>query len=98
MTDRELNQPSERHAPPEVTPPPELPAAPPRKAIIIVVLVVLVLALSGAASMFSRFRAGRALAKETDVASVSTVVVVHPLAEKPDEELVLPGSLQAYEE
>ena len=86
------------HTPPQVTPPPELPPAPPRKAVIIVVLVVVVLALSGAASMFSRIRAGRALAKETEVDSVPTVSVVHPTAEAPDEELVLPASLQAYEE
>ena len=84
--------------PPGVTPPPELPAAPPRTAVIIVALVVLLLVLSGAASMFSRFRAGRALAKETEIDSVATVSVVHPLTEKPDEELVLPASLQAYEE
>ncbi len=86
------------HAPPQLTPPPELPAAPPRKAVIIVMLVVVVLVLSGAASMFSRIRAGHALAKETEIDSVPTVSVVHPSAEKPDEELVLPGSLQAYEE
>jgi membrane fusion protein, multidrug efflux system len=86
------------HTPPQVTPPPELPAAPPRKAVIIVMLVVVVLALSGAASMFSRIRAGHALAKETEIDSVPTVSVVHPTAEKNDEELVLPGSLQAYEE
>jgi RND family efflux transporter MFP subunit len=66
--------------------------------VIIVVLVVVVLALSGAASMFSRIRAGHALAKETEIDSVPTVSVVHPTAEKPDEELVLPASLQAYEE
>jgi RND family efflux transporter MFP subunit len=30
--------------------------------------------------------------------AVSTVVVVHPIAEKPDEELLLPGSLQAFTE
>jgi multidrug efflux system membrane fusion protein len=87
-----------QHTPPEVTPPPELPAASPRRAVIMVVLVVVVLVLSGAASMFSRFRAGRALAKETEIDSVATVAVVHPIAEKPDEELVLPASLQAYEE
>jgi len=84
--------------PPQVTPPPELPAASPRKAVFIVLMVVLILALSGALSLFSRFRAGRALAKETEVDAVPTVVVVHPVAEKPDEELVLPASLQAYEE
>jgi membrane fusion protein, multidrug efflux system len=87
-----------RHAPPQVTPPPELPAAPPRKAIIVVVVVIAVLAVSGGASLLSRIYAGRALAKETEIDSVATVTVVHPLAEKPDEELVLPGSLQAYEE
>jgi len=100
LTEPDVNHSREesRHAPPQVTPPPELPAAPPRKAIVIVVLVLVVLALSGAASMLSRVRAGRALAKETEVDSVPTVVVVHPIAEKPDEELVLPASLQAYEE
>jgi len=96
----ERNQPvaEPQRIPPEVTPPPELPPAPPRKAIIIVVLVVAALAVSGAASMFNRVRAGRALAKETEIDSVATVAVVHPIAEKPDEELVLPASLQAYEE
>src|ERR1700681_4259702 len=96
----EANQSMEesRHSPPQVTPPPELPAAPPRKAVIIVVAVMVVLALSGAASMFTRIRAGHALAKETEIDSVPTVAIVHPVAEKPDEELVLPGSLQAYEE
>jgi membrane fusion protein, multidrug efflux system len=89
----------EQHrTPPQVTPPPELPPAPPRKALIVVALVILVLALSGALSMVSRFRDAQALAKETDADSVATVVVVHPVAEKPDEELVLPASLQAYEE
>ena len=94
------NQPVEEshHAAPQVTPPPELPPAPPRTAIIVVVLVVVVLALSGAASMFSRIRAGHALAKETEIDAVATVTVVHPIAEKPDEELVLPATLQAYEE
>ena len=84
--------------PPQVTPPPELPPAPPRKAIIIVVLVILVLALSGGLSVLSRMRDAQALAKETDIDSVATVAVVHPVAEEPDEELVLPASLQAYEE
>jgi len=99
-TEPETNQSMEEshHRPPQVTPPPELPAASPRKAVIIVMLVVVLLALSGAASMFSRIRAGHALAKETEIDSVPTVSVVHPTAEKPDEELVLPGSLQAFEE
>ena len=96
----ELNHTTEElhRTPPQVTPPPELPPAPPRKAIIIVVLVILVLALSGGLSVLSRMRDAQALAKETDIDSVATVAVVHPVAEKPDEELVLPASLQAYEE
>ena len=93
-----MNTPLETHQPPQVTPPPELPPASPRKAIFVVLIVVLILALSGALSMFSRIRTGRALAKETEIDSIATVVVVHPIAEKPDEELVLPASLQAYEE
>ncbi len=40
----------------------------------------------------------RALAKETELETIPTVAVVHPLAEKPDEDLVLPGSLLAFEE
>ena len=87
-----------QHVPPQVTPPPELPPAAPRKVIVIVVLVVVLLALSGAFSMFSRIRAGHALAKETEMDAVPNVSVVHPTAEAPDEELVLPASLQAYEE
>ena len=95
-TNRSIEEP--HHAPPQVTAPPELPPAPPRKTLIIVLLVVVVLVLSGAASMFSRIRAGHALAKETDIDSVPTVSVVHPTAETPDEQLVLPASLQAFEE
>ena len=95
-TNRSIEEP--HHAPPQVEAPPELPPAPPRKTLIIVLLVVVVLVLSGAASMFSRIRAGHALAKETDIDSVPTVSVVHPTAETPDEQLVLPASLQAFEE
>jgi membrane fusion protein, multidrug efflux system len=100
QTDPQVNQPAmeSHHTPPQVTPPPELPPAPPRKAITVVVLVILALALSGAVSVVSRIRAGHALAKEMDIDSVISVAVVHPIAEKPDEELVLPASLQAYEE
>lgn len=100
QTEPEVHQPAEEshHAPPQVTPPPELPPASPRKAVFAVVVVVVVLAVCGAVSMLSRVRAGHALAKEADIDSIPTVAVVHPIAEKPDEELVLPASLQAYEE
>src|ERR1700728_2002943 len=88
----------ELHHAPQLSAPPERPTAAPRKVLIIVLLVVVLLVVSGAASMFSRSRAGRALAKETELDSVPTVSVVHPTAEEPDEELVLPASLQAFEE
>ena len=40
----------------------------------------------------------KALAKETEAISVPTVAVVQPQAETGNDELVLPGNLQAYEE
>jgi RND family efflux transporter MFP subunit len=48
--------------------------------------------------MLVRIHNDNVLAKETEQESVPTVAVVHPVAEKPDEELVLPGTMQAYEE
>ena len=87
----------ERQAP-EITPPPELPPAPPRKALLLIGLVLLLLVIGGVISFFVRFHDSRVLADETKRESVPTVAVIHPTAEKPDEELVLPGTLQAYEE
>src|SRR5271166_2361263 len=83
---------------PEITPPPPLPPAPPRRALLLIGLVLLLLVVGGILSMLLRLRANRVLADETERNSIPTVAVVHPTAEKPDEELVLPGSLQAYEE
>jgi membrane fusion protein, multidrug efflux system len=79
-------------------PPPELPPAPPRKALVIVGLVLLVLSIAGAATLIARRSQERALAKETERSTIPTVAIVHPQAEKPDEELVLPGSLLAFAE
>src|SRR5579863_5464109 len=87
-----------RHQTASIQPPPELPPAPPRKALMLVAVVLLVLLVSGAVTLVSHVTHERALAKETERETVPTVAVVHPLAEKPDEELVLPGSLLAYEE
>jgi RND family efflux transporter MFP subunit len=98
QTEQEANQTEKHHAAPQVTPPPELPPASPGKAIVAVVIVVLILAVAGGVRMLTRLSASRALAKETEVDAVPTVTVVHPILEKPDEELVLPASLQAYEE
>jgi membrane fusion protein, multidrug efflux system len=99
QTEQETKRPAtEQHHAPEITRPPELPPASPRKAIMVVVLVVIILAIAGGARLLSRFSASQALAKETETDAVPTVTVVHPVLEKPDEQLVLPASLQAYEE
>jgi multidrug efflux system membrane fusion protein len=78
--------------------PPELPPAPPRKALVVVAVVLLVLLVSGGLTLIGRAVRERALAKETERETIPTVAVVHPVAEPPDQELVLPGSLLAYEQ
>jgi membrane fusion protein, multidrug efflux system len=87
-----------RHQTQTLEPPPELPPAPPRKALIIVGLALLMLLVAGAATLIGRQSQERALAKETERSTIPTVAIVHPQAEKPDEELVLPGSLLAFAE
>jgi len=81
-----------------VTPPPDLPAVPPRKALFIIAIVLLLLVAAGAVSMLSRVRAGRALARETEREAVPVVAIIHASTESPDEQLVLPASILAYEE
>ena len=85
-------------APPQIDPVPKLPPAKPRTAMLIVGVVLFVLLLAGGVTLLKRARDERVLAKETEKNSVPSVAVIHPKAEKPDQELVLPGSLQAYEE
>jgi multidrug efflux system membrane fusion protein len=87
-----------RHQHPGIEKPPEVPPAPPRKAVIIVGLALLVLLVAGGLTLLDHLSHERALAKETELETVPTVAVVYPLSEKPDEDLVLPGSLLAYEE
>lgn len=84
------------HAAAEITPPPKLAPAPPRRALLFIGVVVLVLVVAGVAAMLMRIHDSHVLADETDQNAVPTVAVVHPTAEKPDEQLVLPGTLQAY--
>ena len=87
-----------RHQRVGIQKPPDVPPAPPRKALMFVAVFLLVLLVAGAITLWGRVTHNRALAKETERETIPTVAVVNPLAEKPDEELVLPGSLQAYEE
>jgi RND family efflux transporter MFP subunit len=87
-----------RHHTPGIQRAPELPPAPPRKALTIVGFSVLALLIAGGLSITAQVSHARTLAKTTERDSVPTVAVVNPTLEKPDEELVLPGSMQAFEE
>ena len=87
----------EHHAA-EITAPPKLPPATPRKALFMIAVVVLALLAGAVITMLMRIHSSRVLAQETERESVPTVAVLHPTLEKPDEELVLPGSLLAFEE
>ena len=87
-----------RHQAPGIEKPPEVPPAPPRRALMIVGVLVLVLLIAGGFTLWDHVSHERALAKETERETVPTVAVVYPQSEKPDEDLVLPGSLLAYEE
>ena len=87
-----------KHQPPTIQKPPDLPPAPPRKALMMVGVLLLILLVAGAITLFLRMTHERALAKETERETIPTVAVVHPQSEKPDEDLILPGSLLAYEE
>lgn len=87
-----------RHQSTTIQPPPEIPPAPPRRALMVIGVALLILLVAGGLTLIGRESHERALAKETELETIPTVAVVHPLAEKPDEELVLPGSLLAYEE
>ena len=93
----EVAEPEQHHAP-EITAPPKLPPAAPRKALWIIGGLLLVLIAGAIIAMLVRTHDTHVLANETERESVPTVAVVHPTAEKPDEELVLPGTLQAFEE
>jgi len=61
----------------------------------ILAILFLVAAIVGIASRFSE---RKALAKETEQLAVPYVSVIHPKSEPPQDELVLPSTLQAYVE
>lgn len=62
------------------------------------VAVVVVLVIVGAMMLLQRRAEYRALADNTETLAVPTVAVIHPGAQSGDEDLVLPGTLQAYVE
>src|SRR5208282_4645749 len=87
-----------RHQHAGIERPRELPPARPRTALLAAGAVLLVLLAAGALTLLERTRQSRVLAQATEESAVPTVAVVHPAEEKPDVELVLPGSLLAFKE
>ncbi|MGC1483925.1 MAG: efflux RND transporter periplasmic adaptor subunit [Candidatus Acidiferrum sp.] len=59
---------------------------------------VIVLVILGAFTLFQRRAQYHALAEETEALAIPTVAVIHPTTEAAQEDLVLPGTLQAYVE
>jgi RND family efflux transporter MFP subunit len=64
----------------------------------LLVFGVIVLVVLGAFTLFQRRSQYQALAEETEARAIPTVAVIHPTAEASQEDLVLPGTLQAYVE
>src|SRR5713101_4029486 len=65
----------------------------------LLLVVVGILLIAGAAIVLVvRLGERRALAKETEVLAVPSVLVIQPKSEPPQEELVLPSSLEAFTE
>src|SRR5467141_38198 len=65
---------------------------------IILFLAVVILVAFGALTLFQRRTQYQALAKETEALAIPTVAVMHPATELAEEDLVLPGTMQAYVE
>jgi len=78
--------------------PPEVPPAPRGRGTIIIVVALLLLIVAGAATLLARRADAIALARDTDSAAIPSVAVVHPQPTAASGALVLPGTLQAYEE
>ena len=64
----------------------------------ILIVTAIILAVLGALTLLQRHAQYKTLAKETEVLAVPTVSVIHPSREPADEDLVLPGTIQAYVE
>jgi RND family efflux transporter MFP subunit len=60
--------------------------------------VAVVLVILGAFTLLQRRSQYQALAKETETLAIPTVSVFHPTTESAQEDLVLPGTMQAYVE
>src|SRR6266496_3929809 len=78
---------------------PQQPSTGPQKrARYLALAIALLLIVAAVFVFFTRFGERRALAKETEELAIPNVVVIHPKAEPPQQELVLPSTLQAFTE
>jgi RND family efflux transporter MFP subunit len=59
---------------------------------------VIALVVLGAFTLFQRRAQYHALAEETETLAIPTVAIIHPTSEVAQEDLVLPGTLEAYVE
>src|SRR5216683_93784 len=64
----------------------------------ILFFIVIALVVLGAVTLFQRRTQYQALAKETETLAIPTVAVFHASVESSEEDLVLPGAMQAYVE
>jgi len=64
----------------------------------LVLAIVILLIVAAVVGFASRFGERRALAKETEELAVPSVAVIQPKTEPPQQELVLPSTLQAFTE
>jgi multidrug efflux pump subunit AcrA (membrane-fusion protein) len=60
--------------------------------------LLLVLLVAGALTLAARRAEFHALERDTAAQAVVTVAVIHPTSDAPDDDLVLPSTLQAYVE
>src|SRR5436190_9477725 len=69
-----------------------------RRVFTVLFFLVILLVLFGGFTLFQRRSQYQALAKETETLAIPTVAVIHASVESAEEDLVLPGAMQAYVE
>ncbi|PYV64772.1 MAG: efflux transporter periplasmic adaptor subunit [Acidobacteria bacterium] len=92
MNDQTLLEPQSEIAPQQRS------SGPQKGARYLALAIVILLIVAAVVGFSSRFGERRALAKETEELAVPSVVVIQPKTEPPQQELVLPSTLQAFTE
>src|ERR1700691_3688441 len=75
-------------------------ATPPRSGhgVLIVILVIIIVAGIVVMGFLPRWKAKAALRTETTTLAIPTVAVIHPRRGDPEQEIILPGNIQAFED